>query len=1415
MTSAPPASVPRPRWLPWWGTGARLDPRYLIAFLITLVLVVGQVRYHLIGGYDRLATALFTCVAAEALLSWFVRGRIVNLQSAYISGLSLTLLIKPQGGALWPFALGGFLAIASKYVLQYRNNHLWNPSNFAIVALLLAAPGRVSILSHQFGNDLVTNLVIWSFGLVIAARVRVLHITLAYIASFLLLSSARGVLMGQPLLPEVAPITGPMYQLFIFFMITDPRTVVTGRRWQMGVAVIVAVAEALIRWAADQAWALPVAFGAAPPLVALALVGPVAKWIDLRRSPTSPQTAGGRSPIGSALAVAFSLLWWSGCSRDARDGPIFRRLSPEETGVSFANTIVTDDSVNIQTDVYLYNGAGVAIGDIDNDGLPDLFFAGNQVSSRLYWNKGDMRFEDITERAGVTTDRWATGASMVDINADGLLDIYVSVSGPAWSRPEERANLLFINNGDRTFTEAATAYRIADTGFTAHAAFLDYNRDGYLDLFLLGNSPEDFARAGAREHPLGVPSRDTGSHDELYQNLGDGTFRNVSREAGILREVGYGLGVVVADINRDGWPDIYISNDDVTNDVLYVNHRDGTFTDKAAAWLKHTSLAGMGADVADFNNDGWPDILQSDMMPETLSARKRMSGHWIFSDLLEFRERGFHDSYDVNALQLNNGVTEGGDLVFSDISRMAGVAYTHWSWSALFADYDNDGFKDIFISNGYPKAVIDFDYQTAIHRVRQGMMRAGADGNREASRRRSLEILKALPRYDLSDFVFRNAGDLTFTDQTKAWGMDYPGVSYGAAYADLNNDGRLELVVSNIDAPSSVYLGMRPTKDAQHYLQVKLEGDPPNRRGIGSQLVLTAGGQKQHLYHSPYRGYASTMDDRAHFGLGRALRVDSLEVVWPDGRYQVLTDLSVDRLIVVKQGEALATSTDDDLPRPRASRTFEPADADRKLKYQHREPSLVDYSLQPLLPYMVSRQGPPLAVGDVTGDGLDDVFVGGAAGLPGTLFVQRRGGGFAASAQVQPWATDPDYEDWGALFFDANGDERLDLYVASGGYHTSPVSRRLQDRLYLNQGGGRFLRDPQALPEMRTSTASVSAGDFTGDGRPDLFVGGRLVPGSYPHPTRSYLLRNDGGKFIDVTEELAPELAKPHGMITGSVWVDLDADGRLDLVTAGEWMALEFYRNEGTRLRNVTASRGLPPMRGWWFSLAAGDFNQDGRVDLVAGNLGLNQTYATSEESKFGVYAADFTGNRTTDVILTQEIEGTEYPFWGLAKLGRVMYPIGVRFLTYEAFSKASVLEVFSSAQLQEAIHYQADTFASVYLQNRGDGSFASTPLPALAQVSPIRGIVAHDVDADGHLDLIVAGNLYQMDPNTPRADAGNGLWLRGDGRGGFTPVPPVASGFLAPLDVTGLALIDTPTGKAVLVANSGDSVQTFTIRNR
>ena len=1090
---------------------------------------------------------------------------------------------------------------------------------------------------------------------------------------------------------------------------------------------------------------------------------------------------------------SIGLLLLLACGKRDQD-TLFKRLSARQTGITFANTITITDSVNVLTDPYVYNGGGVAVGDIDNDGLQDIFFAGNMVSSRLYLNKGGMRFEDITQAAGVATHGWASGVSMVDINNDGYLDIYVSMSGPPWSTPEQRRNLLFINNHDRTFTESAAQYHVDDSGFTTHAVFFDYDGDGDLDLFLLGNSPKDFERSQLEIHPAGIRQHDPAGYDKLYRNNGDGTFTDVTQQAGISTTAQFGLGVVVSDFNRDGRPDLYLSNDDVADDVLYINKGNGTFTDKTRDWLRHTSFAGMGIDAADFNNDGWPDIMQTDMMPEDLADRKRTSGVVTATGDADRQAHRFQGGYTQNTLQLNRGVTPAGDVAFSEIARMAGVAYTNWSWSALFGDVDNDGNKDLFITNGYPKAVTDYDYQTAMFRLRR------QEGARTSQRQ--LETLRALPTIQVANYMFRNNGDLTFTNRSGEWGLADPGFSYGAALADLNNDGRLDVVVNNIDAPASVYVNVRPPHDSSHYLDVSLRGKSPNTGGLGATLTLVAGGQRQYVYHTLYHGYVSSMGDREHFGLGATARVDSLIVDWPDGGSQVLTNLATDRVLTVTEEDGRRVAARSlEQPLVRLGARYTP-------HYSHVENSLDDFGLQPLLPYALSKHGPVLAVSDVNGDGLEDLFIGGSVDSGASLFLQQRSGGFVQSR------VEKGYDVAGALFFDANGDGKPDLYLASGDYHRAPASALQQDRLYINRGGGRFVRDSAALPQMRTATAAVAAADFDGDGDLDLFVGGRMLPRSYPDPTRSYLLRNDGGgHFTDVTAELAPELIDPGGRITAAVWIDFDGDGRPDLVTAGEWMPIQFFHNEGKSFRNVTASMGLPATRGWWFSLAVGDFNHDGKPDIIAGNFGRNHTFTTSATEPLGVYAGDFTGNGHTDVLLTKEVADKEVPLFGLARIADNVYTVGLKFPSYAAFAHADVEQVLGASVQKRSIHYQVDTFASLYLQNNGNGTFTAVELPTAAQLSPVRGIVPTDVDGDGNLDVILAGNLYDTAPNTAPADAGIGLWLKGDGRGHFQPVPLSESGFLAPYDATGLTLIKTPAGSAVLVANSGDSLQAFLIR--
>ncbi|REL37854.1 hypothetical protein DYD21_08720 [Rhodohalobacter sp. SW132] len=1105
------------------------------------------------------------------------------------------------------------------------------------------------------------------------------------------------------------------------------------------------------------------------------------------------------------IFIIFALCL-SGCTPGDQADPLFRELSSDHTSITFNNAIVSNDTLNAQTDHFLYNGAGVAAGDINNNGLTDLFFSGNFVQSRLYLNQGNMEFQDITEHSGIQTDRRVTGVSMVDLNGNGYLDIYLSVSGAPWSSPENRRNLLYLNNGDNTFTEAASDYSIDDPGFTTHAIFLDYNKSGYLDLFLLGNSPEEFGRGDTGGSFSGARAPNPYGLDRLYRNNGDGTFTDVSEDAGILNRLGYGLGVVATDLNNNGWPDIYVSNDITPNDVLYMNNGDGTFTDKAAEYLKHTSFAGMGIDIADFSNNGWADIMQTDMMPVELEDQKRMSGSTSYSAFQQLRNQGYFPHYNTNTLQFNRGTTPEGDIIFSEIGRMAGVAYTDWSWAALFADFDNDGLKDLFVSNGYPKAVNDFDYLSDMHRVRQT-----ADSP-DQIKQRELEILENLHSYEIPNHIFKNNGDLTFTDKTSQWGIDHPRFSYGAAYADLNNNGRLDLIISNINSTAQIYENTGAGSDENGYLQIVLDGDSSNRQGLGSRIILTHNGVKQTIYHTPYRGYMSTVDHRIHFGLGDSAgdTVDSLEIYWPDDRYQLLTDVEKNQVLTLSQADADSKPDTNPDQKPKIQPLLEPVQPINGFDITHGGSRINDFNIQTTLPYKVTSQNITIAAGDITGNGLDDIYIGGSADTAGKLYLQQEDGEFIEFNDFQPWERDKRYDDWDAHFFDANGNGLLDLYVSSGSFRLSNVSELLQDRLYINQGGGRFIRDEDALPNINTATAAITPGDFNGNGRMDLFIGGRLSQRNYPHPVRSYILRNDGGRFTDVTESIAPELIHTGGMVTDAVWIDFTGNNTPDLVTVGEWMPIRFYENNGAQFNDVTESMNLPPSRGWWYSLTSGDINNNGHTDLIAGNLGLNFTYKTSPESRFGVYAGDFNENWRTELIFVQEIDGIEYPFHGLAKLGNSINQLGYSYDRFEDFSNEPIHRLFNREKLDQALHYQVDTFASTVLINNGDGTFANAELPTKAQISPINDSILHDIDCSGTPDLIIAGNIFETEPNIPRADAGKGLILRGDGSGSFSPVPLVESGFHAPEDAKKLLKINTPEGPVLLVANHNSTPNLF-----
>ncbi|SMO78812.1 FG-GAP repeat-containing protein [Fodinibius sediminis] len=1096
------------------------------------------------------------------------------------------------------------------------------------------------------------------------------------------------------------------------------------------------------------------------------------------------------------LSFLVLLLTCSGCRshKNSERAPLFTSLSPDSTGIKFSNEITVDEAFNSTDFSYIYNGGGVAAGDINNDGLPDLYFTGNMVSSRLYLNKGDFEFEDITRYSGTATNQWAGGASMVDINHDGYLDIYVSMSGPEYSTAEERKNRLFINNGDNTFTESADQYGLADTGYTTHTAFFDYDLDGDLDAFAMNNFAGSFSRdsrTGLRSEVNDGTSRST---DALYRNNGDGTFSDVSREAGIRKE-GFSLGIAVADINKDGFPDVYISNDIQTDDLLYINNGDGTFTDKSAAYFKHTSYAGMGADIADFNNDSWPDILQVDMLPPSLEEQQQVTGAVSYDYVQRLKQKGYQRQYTLNTLQLSNGRDRKGNVVFSDIGRLAGIHATDWSWSGLFGDYDNDGFKDIMITNGYPKALNNFDYLMDLNRTSM----FGSDSSRK---RRAYEMMDQLKGYRAHNYFYRNDGDLTFTDVSEEWGFRQPSFSYGAAQADLDNDGDMDVAVNNMNARAGVYRNETDSLQSSHSLSIRFRGHDANTFGIGARAMLYVEGETLYSRLSPYRGYQSSMAPELHFGLGKRATVDSLMVFWPDGRCQLLKNIAADQLLTVNYSEAESNVAQEQDSAPLFTEMTSSG-----IDYVHRENAYVDFKREPLLPRMLSRLGPAVATGDVNGDGLDDVYMGGASGYEGKLFIQDEDRTFAVSEHIQPWKSDKAYEDTDAVFFDANGDRRPDLYVVSGGSSHSPAAAQFQDRLYLNAGKGQFVKLENALPRMYTSGSAVKPADFDRDGDMDLFVAGRLVPGQYPRTPRSYLLRNEGDSFEDVTATVAPDLTDP-GMITDAAWADFNNDGIADLVTTGVWMPVRFFENRGGRFTDVTASSGLEDQPGWWQSIEKADLDGDGDIDFVAGNAGMNNGYG---KNALHLLTGDFDHNSQFDAVLAREKSGQFFPIHGMRSM-TLQFPSLRRIQSYQKYAEASMQRLFQEERSTAANHRVAHNFGSSIILNKEEEGFVMEPLPNEAQISSINDLVILDVNGDQNPDLVAAGNTYHTNPGIPRNDAGNGLVLLGDGKGAFRPVSPRRTGFIVPGNVKRLSALSIGGDLAILVANNDDTVQVFQV---
>jgi hypothetical protein len=1049
---------------------------------------------------------------------------------------------------------------------------------------------------------------------------------------------------------------------------------------------------------------------------------------------------------------------------------MFEMLSPKSTGVAFVNELPEKPDFNILNYLYYYNGGGVAAGDIDGDGLPDLYFTSNLGPNRLYRNKGNYQFEDITDRAGVAMPNgWKTGVTMADVDGDGHLDIYVSAVSYLG---EQGHNVLFVNNGNGTFTDRTKEYGLDFAGYSTQAVFFDYDCDGDLDMFLLNSSTHSERRIGERN---GESSPNAASADRLYRNDG-GHFTNVSTEAGIHDSdhgvEGFGLGVVATDVNLDGCPDLYVANDFQENDFLYINNCNGTFTESIAKATRHTSRFSMGVDAADVNDDGRPDVFVADMLPEredVLKTSASSEGYNLFN--LRLRA-GYHPQYPRNTLQLNRG---GG--TFAEIGYLAGVFATDWSWAPLFADLDNDGRKDLFVTSGIYRRPNDLDYIDYVgNEAVQASLAKGIT-------KENLPLLERMPRIPLANHAYRNNGDLTFTNMAEPWGLAEPGFSNGAAYVDLNNSGSLDLVVNRINAPAAIYRNHARTVNGNNYLTVDLRGARGNTSGIGARVTVKQPGGMQVLEQSPTRGFQSSVDPRLHFGLGSAKQVDSLIVVWPDRRTQVLASVAANRMVTLWQdsaGMATAGSREtgsgrrvngalDPLPASRfPSPELVDVTANLGVDVRHRENEFLDYSREPLMPHRLSTEGPALAVGDVNGDGRDDMYVGGAKWQPGTLLVQEKGGTFRAVPEPAI-AADSLAEDVDAAFFDADGDGDLDLYVVSAGNEFSGQDNALLDRLYINDGRGAFHKAPSALPALFDNGSCVVPGDFDGDGDIDLFVGSRVVAGKYGATPRSHLLRNDGnGQFTEVTDELAPGLGDV-GMVTSATWVARPGTKALDLVVVGEWMPVRVFRQENGRFVDRTAESGLAKSEGWWNSVTSADLDGDGRPDLVLGNLGLNSYLQASPNEPARLYVADFAHNGTLQQILTFYKHGVSYPVAGRDDLVRLIPSLRSKYPTYASFGASRVEDIFPAADLSQATVREARVFASSVAMAQADGTYRLASLPVEAQFSPVYATVARDFDGDGKVDLLLAGNLYGVQPVLGAYDASSGVLLRGLGDGRFT----------------------------------------------